>query len=323
MRTLDRSTKGVIPIVPTPFEDDGKISQGSIGALVDYYEGCGAIGLTILGVMGEAQKLSWQETLDCTDEFLRQAAGRLPVVVGVTGPSLAASAELALRSVDHGAAGVMLQPMTGLREDKAVVGYFREFIDGTAGKVPVCVQDYPTASGVHLSLGAWSELSAIPQVFMLKHEPFPGLQKLSAIREAEVAGKAERVSILTSNNAMHLPQELERGADGAMVGVAFTDLIVRICDEYRTGNRDFAFDLYDALLPLVRHENQAQFGLAIRKEILRKRGALRSAFVRYPGAILSSRDHAELDRLLVRLKRALATLNVTVDIGKIEPAVPV
>lgn len=311
MNRLSRGSRGVIPIVPTPFRKSGELALDDVARLVDYYAECGVIGLTILGVMGEANKLSWDETKAVVESFLESARERLPVIVGATGPSLKASGELGGWAVERGAAGVMLQPMLGIKDDEGVVAYFESFIGATSGRVPICVQDYPTSSGVHLSLAAWKHLAKLPEVFMLKHEPFPGLQKLSRIREAEAKGEVERVSILTSNNAMHLSQELDRGADGAMVGSAYSDLIVRICALHSEGRSSEAFDLYDALLPLARHENQAAFGLAIRKEILRRRGALTASAVRYPGASLDAVDLRELDALTARLEARLAELSMT------------
>jgi 4-hydroxy-tetrahydrodipicolinate synthase len=310
MSPLSRETRGVIPIVPTPFGQGGDLALGDVGRLVDYYEACGVCGLTILGVMGEAGKLTTREIEDLVGEFLAQADGRLPVIVGVSGSSLAASAELGTWAVERGAFGVMLQPLSGLKEDSAVAGFFEAYAEKTRGRVPVCVQDYPTASGVHLSLAAWSRISRLESVFMLKHEPFPGLQKLTRIRRAEAAGDARRICVLTSNNALHLSQELARGADGAMVGVAYTDLIREVCGLYWEGLTDRAYDLYDALLPLIRHESQGPFGLAIRKEILRRRGALTSNTVRYPGSELDREDLLELGLLMGRLERRLSELSI-------------
>ncbi len=310
MEQLSRATRGVIPIVPTPFDANGDMALADIPGLVDYYRRAGVCGLTILGVMGEAGKLAWGETERCVEAFLA-AAGDLPVIVGASGTSLAGSAELGMWAVERGAAGVMLQPIGGAQGDDAVIRYFELFVERTGGRVPICVQDYPTASGVNLTLAAWSCISRLEPVFMLKHEPMPSLQKLSRIRRAEADGKAECVSILTSINAMHLPQELARGADGAMVGVAYTDLIVEICRRYFTGETEAASDLYDALLPLIRHENQGPFGLAVRKEILRRRGALKEARLRYPGAELEAEDLAELDVLMDRLERRLRALGVS------------
>jgi 4-hydroxy-tetrahydrodipicolinate synthase len=246
----------------------------------------------------------------CVREFLARADGRLPVIVGVSSISLAASVELALEVMGSGAAGIMLQPMAGLKGDNAVIDYYRRFIDQTRGSVPVCVQDYPQSNGVDLNYPAWCELAALDPVFMLKHEPPAGLGKLTQIREAELRGEIPRVSILTSNNAMHLSEELMRGADGAMVGVAYSDLIVAICALHRAGDIGTARDLYDALLPLIRHEGQAAFGLAIRKEILRRRGVLKSAALRYPGASLGGTDLNELTGLQGRLQSRLVNLGL-------------
>lgn len=307
-KLLTRQTRGVIPIVPTPFEADGAIRFADVPQLVDYYRGCGVLGLTILGVMGEAAKLTPAETLDVVRSFTAAAGDRLPVIVGVSANSLAAPVDLAQRAMDLGAAGVMLQPMGGLAGD-AVADYFARFVEQTAGRVPVCAQDYPQASGVTLTVPAWERISQLDPVIMLKHEPPAGLQKLSQIRAAEADGRARRVSILTSNNAMHLPQELDRGADGAMVGVALSDVICRTVAEFHAGNRDRAFDLYDAALPLIRHETQGAFGLAVRKEVLRRRGALTSAALRYPGMALGQADLQEIDRLLERFRLRAAALD--------------
>ncbi len=307
MPVLSRETKGVIPIVATPFGEDGALALDDIARLVSYYRSCGVDGLTILGVMGEATKLSFSETMAAIRAFVAEA-GDLPVLVGISGPSLAGSAELALDALDAGAFGVMLQPMPGLVGDDAVIDFFQRFIERTGARVPVCVQDYPQANGVPFGLEAWRRISRLESVFMLKHEPPAGLRKLSAIRDAEKAGTARRVAVLTSSNALHLPQELDRGADGAMVGVAVSDVIVAICAAHRAGARQAAFDLYDAALPLIRHETQGAFGLAIRKEILRRRGALTTGALRYPATVLDATDLAELDSLIARMAQRLDAL---------------
>jgi 4-hydroxy-tetrahydrodipicolinate synthase len=311
MELLSRQTRGTIPISPTPFHDNGALALGDIARLIDYYAAFGVCGITILGVMGEANKLSPAETETCIETFLQGARDRLPILVGVTNPSLSTSVALSRFAMDKGAAGVMLQPMTGLLGDDAIVGYFEKFIEQTKGEVPICVQDYPQSSNVTLTVESWSRISAFDPVIMLKHEPPAGLQKLSRIRNAEHDGKASRVSILTSNNAMHLPQELVRGADGAMVGVAYTDAIVQTCELYWKNEIDLAFDLYDALLPIVRHESQGSFGLAIRKEILHRRGALTNTKVRYPGAVLEKRDLDELSVLMARFERRANELKIS------------
>jgi 4-hydroxy-tetrahydrodipicolinate synthase len=307
---LDVSTRGTLPIVPTPFDRDGDLLLEGVRPLVDYYVSCGVSGLTILGVFGEAQKLSAAETESCIKEFLRCAYGRLPVIVGVTSPSLARSVELGRFALGCGAAGVMLQPMSGLRTDDAVVAFFERYVAESKSEIPICVMDDPASSGVQISLEAWCRISRLEPVFMLKHEPVPGLQALSRILEAQKCERARAVSVFTSSNAMWLPQELARGAYGTMVGVAYSDAIALICKLHWSGAIEKAADLHDAISPIIRHEKQGAFGLAVRKELLRRRGALTSAALRYPGASLDAQDLAELDKLVKRLAKRLAELDI-------------
>jgi len=313
-RLLDCNTRGTFPIVPTPFRPDGALLLQDIQRLVDYYVRCGVDGLTILGVFGEAQKLSSAETDLCIREFLRCSADRLPVIVGVTSPSLARSVELGRFAVEHGAAGVLLQPAANLRTDEAIAGYFERYAADTAGKVPLCVMDDPASSGVTMTLSAWCRISRLEPVFMLKHEPIPGLQDLTRILKAQADGSARPVAVLSSSNAMYLPQELARGAHGTMVGVAYSDAIAEICRLFWRGEVERACDLHDALSPVIRHEKQGPFGLAVRKEILRRRGALTSNALRYPAASLGDYELAELDALIARFDRRLAQLSISLEL---------
>ena len=173
--------------------------------------------------------------------------------------------------------------------------------------IPVCVQDYPQLTGVYFSAACFLQMvDAFEQIVMFKHEEAPGLRKLSAIRAA-CDGKARRyVSIVCGNGGIHLPQEYLRGADGAMTGFAYPDMMVRMHELFMAGKAEEAEDLYDKYLPLLRHELQPGIGLALRKEILRRRGAIRSNAARAPGPRLDRTDIAELDRLLARLDRKLA-----------------
>src|SRR5271163_3040823 len=109
-----------------------------------------------------------------------------------------------------------------------------------------------------------------PSLKMFKPEDVPGLRKLSQLRAAEGRGERRRVSILVGNSGMFLPMELRRGADGAMTGVAYPEMLVGVCERFFAGDADGAEDVYDAFLPIVRYENQPGAGLAIRKEIFRR-----------------------------------------------------
>ena len=147
-------------------------------------------------------------------------------------------------------------------------------------------------------------VDAFPAMVMLKAEDSPGLGKITRIRaDAERAG-ARRVSILIGNGGLYYPQSLQRGADGAMTGFAYPDVLVQVYERFAAGDVDTAEDLYDRYLPLVCYEQQPGYGLAVRKEILRRRGAIRSSKVRVPGPSLTAVDSAEIDRLMARVSAA-------------------
>ena len=145
-------------------------------------------------------------------------------------------------------------------------------------------------------------------VVMLKHEDWPGLNKLAAVRAGTGDGTTPRLSILTGNSALFLAEEMRRGADGAMTGFAYPEMMVGVVEVAAGGDHDRAADLFDAYLPLVRYEQQQGLGLAIRKETLRRRGAIASAALRAPGPAMSRADHDDLGRLMDRLERRLEAL---------------
>ncbi len=310
---LNADAKGVYVIAATPFQDDGRIDEASIDSLVEFYVRCGCHGKTIHGVKGEFQKLYQTETKSVAKRFIQAARGRLPVIVGVTNPGTAQLVRLAAGAMEAGAAGVMAMPISGLKTDEAVTAYLSGVLTALGPSIPVCVQDYPQLSGVYFSGRCFVALvDAFPQIVMFKHEDAPGLRKLSEIRR-QLDGRAHRrVSIMCGNGGIHLPQEYRRGADGAMTGFAFPDMLVAMHSHVAAGQADAAEDLYDLYLPLLRHEFQPGIGLAIRKEILRRRGAIHSAAVRAPGPKLDADDVAELDGLLARLEaktgRAMTTI---------------
>ena len=148
-----------------------------------------------------------------------------------------------------------------------------------------------------------------PQLVILKHEDCPGLGKLTQIRDSSKSQNLRRISILTGNGGLYLPQELARGADGAMTGFAFPEMLVEVVSLYAQGETRHAEDIFDAYLPLVRYEQQPGFGLAVRKEILRQRGAIACAITRSPGPELSQSDQKELSKLMERLESKLKEID--------------
>jgi 4-hydroxy-tetrahydrodipicolinate synthase len=304
---LDASAKGVYAISATPFTDAGDIDWPSVDSLVEFYMGCGVQGLTILGMMGEAQKLSGDEAAELTLHFLRRVNGRVPVIVGVSNAGTANLVKLSKTAMDAGACGIMVAPLTGLKTEAQIVSYFGEVVAALGENIPVVYQDYPQSTQADISAQSFLKIvDAHPTVVMFKHEDCPGLKKLTQIRKGCDGGARRYISILVGNGGLYVPQELARGADGIMTGFAFPETLVSVCALFAAGRSDEAEDLFDAYLPLVRHEQQPGFGLAVRKEVLCRRGAIRSAAVRSPGPKLDATDITELDRLLARLETRLS-----------------
>jgi 4-hydroxy-tetrahydrodipicolinate synthase len=304
---LDERTKGVFIISVTPFHDDGRLDLDSLDTVLDFYIGQGVHGITLLGMMGEANKLTDEESAAVVRRGLARVAGRVPVVVGAGNPSLEAMRRLVAAALPGGAAGIMVAPTPGLRTDDQVHTWTGQVCDALGPDVPLVWQDYPPTTGVCLSASLFGRIARdYPQVVMLKAEDNPGLNKITAIRAAEIGGQ-RRVSIVVGNGGLFLPQALARGADGIMTGFGFPRMLVEVFDRHAAGDADRAEDAYDRYLPLVTYEQQPGFGLAVRKEILRRHGALRSAAVRTPGPRLSAADRTELDRLLDRLETRLTT----------------
>ncbi|HEY8979835.1 MAG TPA: dihydrodipicolinate synthase family protein [Streptomyces sp.] len=310
MASLDRDTHGVFAIAPTPFDENGAIDFDSLGRLVDFYEKAGVTGLTLLGQLGEAPKLSHEESVRIVQHVLKRTG--LPVVVGVSAPGYAAMRALTADVMAAGAHGVMIAPPNTLRTDDQIVGYYAGAAGAIGADVPFVIQDYPLSFSVVMTPAVIARVAnAAPGCVMLKHEDWPGLEKISALRRLEAEGAMPRLSILCGNGGLFLDFETERGADGAMTGYCVPELLVDVVRHTAAGDRDAAHDVFDAHLPLLRYEQQPGIGLAVRKYVMKRRGILASDAQREPGAALSARARAEVDYLLARLARKDGRVVVT------------
>ena len=298
---LTANAQGVYPIAPTPFLDNGAVDSESMARLADFYLSIGAAGITVLGQLGEAPKLEPGESVAVARFMIRRAA-TLPIVVGVSAPGFAAMRVLAREVMEAGAAGVMIAPPHTLRTDDQIVAYYRQAVEAIGADVPFVVQDYPLTFSVQMSPGVIRRIvGELPSCVMLKHEDWPGLDKISTLRGYEREGSMRHIAILCGNGGLFLDYELERGADGANTGYAFPDMLCDVVRLAAAGQREQAHDLFDAHLPLLRYEQQPGVGLAVRKYVLMRRGLLASATQRMPAAPLSAAARGEVEHLLGRL----------------------
>src|SRR3954470_24828622 len=281
MTKLTHKAAGTFAIAPTPFHDDGRIDEKSIDRLTDFYAEVGCEGVTVLGILGEAPKLDGAEAEQVATRFVKRAK-TMQVIVGVSAPGFAAMRTLARAALDAGAAGVMIAPPYA----------------------PFVIQDYPLTLGVVMTPSVIRRIVAEnPSCVMLKHEDWPGLEKISTLRGFEHDGSMRHISILCGNGGLFLDFEMERGADGAMTGYCFPDMLVDVVRLSVEGRRDATHDLFDAHPPLIRYEQQPGIGLAVRKYVMMRRGIISSDALRKPGAALSAVAKAEVDYLMSRIAR--------------------
>ena len=302
---LDETAKGVFTIAVTPFKPDGALDLDSVDRMVDFYADKGATGLTILGMMGEAGKLSAAES----EAVITRVVARtdLPVIVGVSAAGFAPMQALAGKAMDAGAAGVMVAPPHTLQTDDQIVAYYHNVAE-VLGNAPWVLQDFPLVTGVVVPTKVILQIvEDCPACVMLKHEDWPGLEKISALRAASEAG-ARRISILCGNGGLFLLEEMLRGADGAMTGFAYPEMMADVVAAMQAGDETRARDIFDAYLPMVRYESQPGIGLAIRKQTLAERGAIAHPTVRKPGPKLTRATLAEMAASAERQARRLAEL---------------
>lgn len=300
MAKLTEEAKGVYVIAVTPFTDEGALDLDSVDSMVDFYEAAGVSGITVLGQLGEAPKLTSAESSLVVERMLKRLNGRLPVVVGVSAPGLAPMTELAEKVMDQGAAGVMVAPPWTTKTDDQSFAFYQS-VGEALGEIPFVLQDYPLTTNVTIAPKVIERIvREVPNCVMLKHEDWPGLSKISALRAGSAKGETRRISILCGNGGLFLPEEMSRGADGAMTGFCFPEMMVGVVNAFAEGKVERAHDIFDAYLPLARYEQQQGIGLAARKYVLAKRGAIKSGALRKPRPVLSAADIADVERLLAR-----------------------
>jgi 4-hydroxy-tetrahydrodipicolinate synthase len=296
-RDMTTELRGVIPITATPFDAAGEVDEPSIATLVDFEARCGVHGLNVLGIMGEAHKLADSERRRVAEVFVKCAAGRFPVVVGTSHGGTAVAVELSRAAEAAGAAAVMVAPPPALRGEAAILAHYRT-VAGAIG-IPVVVQDEPITTGVLMPPELLVRIATqVPACRYVKLEEAPTPTKITAMRRLP---GGDRVRIFGGQNAMYFYEELCRGAVGIMTGAAVPDVLVRIYLAFTRGDRAAAAATFDRYASYIRYEGQQGVGLALRKELLRLRGAIATSTVRQPGPTLDDVTRQELADILARL----------------------
>jgi 4-hydroxy-tetrahydrodipicolinate synthase len=295
---LNDPFSGVLSITPTPFDDQGGLDTAGLPQLVEFFIACGVTGLTLLGLMGEAPALTTDERRAVIEGVVSAAAGRVAIIVGCSHPVARQAASLARQAEQLGAGAVMVMPppTPGFDRDQAVLDHFRAIGDTIA--IPLILQDYPPGSGTVLTPAQIVELAErVDRLRYLKLEDAPSAPKMAQVRQR----LGDRLPMFGGLGGLYYLDELAQGARGTMTGFAYPDLLAAIYHAHQRSQVEQAAQRFYRYLPLIVFEYQPHIGLAIRKEILRRRGALRSAFARIGPARLDAATARALDQLLARL----------------------
>jgi 4-hydroxy-tetrahydrodipicolinate synthase len=295
---------GVYSVLPTPFTAAGDVDDDSLRRVVDLFIGAGVNGVTVLGVTGEVARLDDRERQHVLEVVTSHVAGRIGVVAGTTAEGTRTCIGYSRAAKAAGATAVMVSPprMPKLNSE-AVVRHFHALAD--AVDVEIVVQDFPPVSGYAMEPWLLARIAReIPRARTIKLEDPPTPFKTSRILEQ--AGGVE-VRIFGGLGGVFLLEELMAGATGAMTGFAYPELLVEIVRLYRAGRVDEAAGVFYRTVPLMRFEFQEGIGMAIRKEVLHRRGALSAAATRAPAAGLDATTRAALDRVLAWTEAQAAT----------------
>jgi 4-hydroxy-tetrahydrodipicolinate synthase len=287
--------EGVFSVLPTPFRGGGEVDVESLKRVVDLIVGTGVNGVTALGVTGEASRLTERERAVVVDTVVRQVAGRVKVIVGASADGVRTCIEYSREARSLGGSAVMVTPprMPKLNSE-SVVNHYKALAE--AVDLPIVVQDYPPISGFAMEAGLLARIAReVPAARTIKLEDPPTPFKTARILAA--AGET-KVGILGGLGGVFLLEELLAGAAGVMTGFAYPEVLVKVVALYRAGDVDQAANVFYRFVPLMRFEFQEGIGMAIRKEVFKRRGAMADASTRAPGAVLDEGTRTALDRVL-------------------------
>jgi 4-hydroxy-tetrahydrodipicolinate synthase len=286
---------GVFSVLPTPFDVSGAFDPDSLKRVVDLFLADGVNGFTALGVTSEVARLTDTERDLVLDAVISHVAGRVPVVAGTTADGVRTCIEYSRRAKQAGAAAVMISPPRMVKINSDAVA--RHYADVAAAvDLPIIVQDYPPISGYAMEAALLARIARdVPAARTIKLEDPPTPFKTSRILEQT---KGLDVAIFGGLGGVFLLEELLAGAAGAMTGFAFPKILVRIVTLFRAGQLDEAADEFYRRVPLMRFEFQEGIGMAIRKEVLKRRGVITHAGIRPPGGTLDQTTRDALDRVM-------------------------
>lgn len=287
------SIAGVFPVLPTPFDSQGQPDTESLRRLVHYVLLCGVDGITYPGVASEFAQLSEDERSTLTLLVLREVAGRIPVVAGVTSSDLGTTIRLARNFAAAGAAALMVAAPPDRLDAAAQIAYFTELAAQVPG-VSLMLQNVPPPVGAGLEPAVLLDIvRAVPAIRYIKEEALPSGQRLSVVL---TQAPPTLLGVLGGAGGRYITDELRRGACGTMPAIELAEVHVALFAAHRRGDEHAVRSLFTRMLPVL--NIQAVFRWALTKQVLVQRGLIKHNTQRIAGPRMDEKDRADLNTFL-------------------------
>ncbi len=285
---------GVFPILVTPFKHDESLDLDSLRRMINLMKKIGVDGVTVLGVLGEANRLSDIERRRVIQTTV-DSAGHLPVIVGTSSNGANTASEYSKIAHDLGAKAVMVTPQADPNLSIAkLITYYERITQSMP--LPIVLQDHPASSGVKMTVDTIIQiLENTEAIKCIKQEDLPTSSKIAALKKH----LQPNLTVLTGLGGLYGLFDLKAGSDGFNTGFAFPEILMAIVRAKNKKNWILTNQLYKQFLPLIVFEQQP--GVAIRKEIFRLRGAISSSMVRHPSPSISMESQQQLVELLASI----------------------
>jgi len=287
--------RGCIPIVVTPFADDGVLDLHSLEREVDWLIAEGASGLATLAIASEGYKLTEAERDEVLTTVVQATRGRVPVVASADGAGTEVATDRARRVAARGADAVMVLPPYFVKPDAAALEDYYLRV-AAAGGIPLMIQDAPQLTGVAMGPALWAKLAA--EATLIQYVKVEGTPQGPALSGA-IAASAGRLAVFCGWGGLSILDALERGAVGSMPAPNVTRLFAEIQDRFAAGDIATAEAAFAAELPFLLWSMQTvDHSVLAAKEELRRRGVIATSHRRQPALALDDVALGQLGRFL-------------------------
>lgn len=294
--------RGIFGILTASYKEDMSLDEKSVRRQVDFCVKAGSHGIVVPVNASEFVVLSDEERKDIIRFAVEQAAGRVPVIAGITTQSTYQSVEFADYAGKIGADGLIAMPPYSARAtDDEIVEFYKRI--GEAGRLPVFIQNYipPVGTAMPPSL-CIRIIKEAGYVRFVKEETQYSSQVITEI--ARLAGELPEgryLGTMGGKAGRYLIDEYHRGACGNMPACDIVDIDAKIWNLLEDGKEAEAEALYNRAIPLMNMEYM--YGYVLYKAVLKRRGIIDCDAVRVPGGKrLDASDYAELNRILKELE---------------------